>query len=75
MLLNYHIGRFVSWFAVCWRLGWSIIRAAACNPDTTPAEPHLISNTQQTTNETTNVIIQQHTRKLLMMSILMPETC
>ena len=55
--------------------GWSTNCASACSPDTTPAEPHLNSNTQQTKNETTNVVIQQHSRKLLMMDILMPETC
>ena len=43
--------------------------------DTTPAESHLTSNTQQTKNEMTNVVIQQHSCKLLMMGILMPETC
>ena len=42
---------------------------------TTPAEPHLTSNTQQTKNKTNNVVIQQHSRKLLMMDILMSETC
>jgi len=34
-----------------------------------------ISNTQRTENETTDVVIQQHSRKLLMMDILMSETC
>jgi len=28
-----------------------------CSPDTTPAQPHLTSNLQQTKNETTNVVI------------------
>jgi len=51
------------------------IRAAGCSPDTTQAEPHLTSNTQQTENETTNVVIQQYSRKLLMMDIVMSETC
>ena len=37
--------------------------------------PHQISNTQRTKNKTTDVVIQQHSRKLLMMDILMPETC
>jgi len=45
--------------------------ASDCNPDTTQAEPHLTSITQQTENETTNVVIQQHSRKLLMMDIVM----
>ena len=49
--------------------------ASACSPDIAPVEPHLTSNTQQTKNETTNVVIRQHSRKLLMMGILMPETC
>ena len=42
---------------------------------TTQNQPHQISNTQQTENKTTDVVIQQHSRKLLMMDILMPETC
>ena len=62
-----------------WSLAYIVLKAKALalaiNPDTTPAEPHLTSNTQQTKNETTNVVIQQHSRKLLMMGILMPETC
>jgi len=33
------------------------------------------SNTQQTENKTTNVVIHQHSRKLLKMDILMSETC
>ena len=37
--------------------------------------PHQISNTQRNKNKTTNVVIQQHSRKLLMMDILMCETC
>jgi len=49
--------------------------ASACNTDITPAHPHRISNTRRTKNNTTNVIIQQHSRKLLMMDILMSETC
>jgi hypothetical protein len=35
----------------------------------------LASNTQQTTKETINAVIQQHSHKLLMMGIIMPETC
>ena len=37
--------------------------------------PHQSSNTQRTENKTTDVVIQQHGRKLLMMDILMSETC
>jgi len=49
--------------------------ASACNTDTTPTQPHRDSNTHRTKNNTTNVVIQQHSRKLLMMYILMSETC
>ena len=42
---------------------------------TTQNQPHQISNTQWTENKTTDVVIQQHSRKLLMMDILMSETC
>ena len=48
----------------------------ACNTDTTQTQPHQISNTQRTENNTmSNVVIQQHSRKVLMMDILMSETC
>ena len=61
------------------RCGWvgvvSVLEAAACNTDTTPTQPHRISNTNRTENNTTNVVIQQNSRKLLMMDILMSETC
>ena len=33
------------------------------------------SNTQQTENKTTDAVIQQHSRKLLKMDVLMSETC
>ena len=36
---------------------------------------HPNSNTQQFNNNTDNVVVQQHSRKLLKMGILMPETC
>ena len=49
--------------------------ASACNTDTTQTQPHQISNTQRTKNKTTDVVIQQHSRKLLMMATLMSETC
>ena len=48
---------------------------AAGSPDTTLAEPHPNSNTKQSKNNTANVVVQQHSRKLLKMDILMPETC
>jgi len=64
-------------------LGWSGIRvagwrtscASACNTDTTPTQPHRFSNTHRTKNNTTNVVIQQNSRELIMMDILMSETC
>ena len=49
--------------------------ASACNTDTTQTQPHQISNTQRTKNKTTDVVIQQHSRKLLMMDVLISETC
>jgi len=56
---------FRSWFAVCWSLG----------ADTTPVDPHPNSNTQQTKNETANVVVQQYSRVFLKMGILMPKKC
>jgi len=72
VLLNYHIGRFVLG-SLC--VG-DLVRlpASACNTDTTQTQPRRINNTKRTENKTTNVI-KQHSRKLLMMAILMSETC
>jgi len=53
--------------------GWST--ASACNTDTTETQPHQISSAQRTENKTINVVIQQHSRKLLVMDILMSEIC
>jgi len=53
----------------------SVLQAEACNTDTTPTQPHRNSNTHRTKNNTTNVAIQQNSRKVLMMDILMSETC
>ena len=47
-------------------LGWSGIRVAGWS---------TASNTHRTENNTTNVVIQQNSRKLLMMDILMFKTC
>ena len=49
--------------------------ASACNTGSTQTHPHQSSNIQRTENKTTDVVIQQHSRKLLMMDILMSETC
>ena len=77
MLLNYHIGCIVLGLlcvGVRVRFGWGGIRAAG-SPDNTLAEPHPNSNTQQSKNNTANVVVQQQSRKLLKMGILIPETC
>jgi len=55
-------------------LGWIGIRVAGSNTDTTPTQPHRNANTHQTMKNMTNVVIQQTSRKLLMMDILMSET-
>ena len=55
--------------------GWITTCASACNTGTTPTQPHRNSNTHRAKNNTTNVVIQQNSRKLLMMDILMSETC
>ena len=80
MLLNYLICRYVLVRCVLeiW-CGWvgvvSVLQAEGCNTDTTPTQPQHISNTQRTKNITTCAVIQQHSRKLLMMDILVSETC
>jgi len=50
-------------------------QAEACNTDTTPTQPYRNSNIHRTKNNTTNVVIQQNSRKLLMVDILVSETC
>ena len=52
-----------------------VFQASACNTSTTQTQPHQISNTQRTENKTTDVVMQQHSRKHLMMDILLSETC
>jgi len=78
---------YCSWFDVCWSFGvvglewYPCCRpklrscASACNTNTTPTQPHRNSNTHRTKNNTTNVVIQQNSRKFLMMDILLSETC
>ena len=66
---------YCSWFDVLEILcGWVGV-VSACNTDTTPTQPHRNSNTHRNKNNTINVVIQQNSRKLLMMDILMSETC
>ena len=43
--------------------------------DTTQIQPYRIFNIQRTENKTTDVVIQRQSRKLLMMDILMSDTC
>jgi len=52
-----------------------VLHASACNMDTTPTQPHQNLDTHRTKNNTTKVVIQQNSRKLLMMDILMSKTC
>ena len=52
-----------------------MLSTEACNTDTTSTQPHQNSNTHRTKNNMTNVVIQQNSRKLLMMDVLMSETC
>ena len=59
----------VEWYPCC------MLKPEACNTDTTPTQPHRNSNTHRTKNNTTNMVIQQTSRKLLMTNILMSETC
>jgi len=53
----------------------SVWQAESCHTDTTPTQPHRNSNTHRTKKNTTNVVVQQNSHKLLMMDILMSETC
>jgi len=62
-------------FRCVWAGVVSVLQAAACNTDTIPTQPHRISNTLRTKNNTTNALIQQNSRKLMMIDILMSETC
>ena len=63
------------WSYCSWLQAVSVLQASACNTDTTPTQPHRNSKTHRTKNNTTNVVIQQNSRKPLMMDILMSETC
>ena len=63
MLLNYQIGRIVLGSMCVGVSVWLCWRATR------------ISNTLRTKNNTTNVVIQQHSRKYLMMDILISEIC
>ena len=64
-----------SQFVVCWRFGaagFVLLPAKRTPPKTSRTKS---SNTQRTENKTTDLVIQQLSRKVLMMDILMSETC
>jgi len=70
---------YCSWFEMCWSFGVVGLEWYPCcrlkhNTDTTPTQPHRNSNTHRTKNNTTNVVNQQSSRKILMMDILKYET-
>jgi len=66
---------YCSWFDVCWSIRVAGFSLQHSNTDTTPTQPRRNSNTHRTKNNTTNVVIQQNSGKLLMMDILKSETC
>ena len=65
---------------LCWWITasvvlFSVLQASACKTNTTKYQPQQVSNTQRTENKATDVVIHQHSRKLLKMGVLMSETC
>ena len=52
-----------------------LVQASACKTNTTQNQLHQFCNTQRKQNKTTDVVIQQHSRLLLMMDILISERC
>ena len=73
---------YCSWIDVRWSFRVVGLELYLCcrlkhnyNTDTIPTQPHRNSKTHRTKNNTTNVVIQQNSRKFLMMAILMSETC
>ena len=50
-----------------------VLKPAKRTPPNTSRNKNF--NTQRTENKTTDVVIHQHSRKLLKMDILMSETC
>ena len=84
--MNYHIGRLVLSSLRVWDLlrlvlsgarfaGWStaVLQPAKRTPPNT--NRNQSSNTQRTEKKTTDVVIHQHSRRLLKMDILTSETC
>jgi hypothetical protein len=81
VLVNYHIGRLVLSSLCVGDFGAAGFEWCPCcrlkPAKRTPLKTSRtkISNTQRTENKTTDVVIHQHSRKLLKMDILMSETC
>ena len=81
MLMNYHIGRLVLSSLCVGAFGaagfrWcSFCRLKPANRTPPKTSRTKSSNTQRTENKTTDVVIHQHSRKLLMVDILMSEIC
>ena len=70
-----------SQFVVCGSIccGWYLVvfdlQASACKWKPPKTARNKSSHTQRTENKTTNVVIHQHSRRLLKLDILMSETC
>jgi len=74
-LMNYHIGRLVL-SSLCVDIWWcSFCRLQPAKRTPPNISRNKSSNTQRTENKTTDVVIHQHSRRLLKMDILMSETC
>jgi hypothetical protein len=54
---------------------WRCFKAATRKPDTQPSAPHHTDNLKTKTPNTTGSNILYKTLKLLMMGIMVPETC
>ena len=75
MLLNYHIGRLVLSSLCVGDLVRLVLGGVRFAGFSLQNQPHQISNTQRTENKTTDVVIQQHSRKFLKIDMLISETC
>jgi len=69
--------RWITTSVILFSVRWvaPVLHTEAYNTGTTQTQPHQISNTQRTEKKTTDVVIQRHSRKLLMMDTLMSKTC
>ena len=77
MLMNYHIGHLVlSSLCVDDDISWcSFCRFQPAKRTQPKTARNKSSNTQRTENMTTDVVIHEHSRRLLKMDILMSVTC